>query len=43
MKILNAIGIAFVAFIVVTMFACLRVASREDKIMERMQGNQQDE
>ena len=43
MKILIAIVLAFVAFIVVTMLACLRVAAREDEIMKRKKHNQQNE
>ena len=39
MKILIATGLAFVAFIIVTMWACLRVASREDRRLERLSEN----
>ncbi len=43
MKILIAIALVFITFIIVTLFACLRVASREDEIMERMRHNSTEE
>ena len=43
MKILIAIGIAIVAFIIVTLFACLWVASREDQRMNQMNRKSQGE
>ena len=39
MKILIAIGLALFTFIIVTMWACLRVASREDHWMETLSEN----
>ena len=40
MKILIAIGLAFVTFIIVTMWSCLIVASREDERLEKQDREQ---
>ena len=40
MKILIAIGVAIITFIIVTMWSCLIVASREDERLEKLDREQ---